>query len=949
MTKAVFSRAWVRVLLGVGCGAAAWALNLIPVQILSSETPWFAFGGAFVLFAYRALGPLPGLLSALVGFAALGSVVEMGLVAATTYAIEGYVVSRLAERTRSLVVADVLFWLTAGAVLDALAYLWWMQLASGFVLLLLVKQLLNGVANAVLADWATRNSRIRTRLGLPATSVRAWQDVLFDRTVPVVMVPMAVIVFLLARASHSASVDRLAAHLRLAAAHASEGADAFLTTRAASLRELRLALDAARSSRGDAVARLLEEFHRAHPEYYNVFVTDDSGTVIAASPQRSSTGLSYLGRNLSHRPYFEQARQLGGRPVFGTLVLGQLHVRRAGVEPVIPVAVPRWKPDGSFGGIIMGALDAAALRAILAARSSRPEGATQLLDRAGRVVASSSPLWAPATPRAAELRAAPELADGQPAALPAPGMETYADRLGVSPRLTLVHGVSLYPFSIVADEPLSTVHQELVPTSLALIALMLLALLAVYAVARTLGAQLSSPLRAVGAVAEDLAGGEPVPREVLDRFGASAVQEIRALGTQFLRMDDALRARRDADALAVAQSEKKYRETLEQLAQAQKVEGIGRLAGGIAHDFNNLLTPIVGYTDLALSSVPADSPAKRDLALVRTAAERAKEVVGQLLAFGRAQVLDTRRIDLAESVVEFEPLLRKSLRMHHELHVVSEPGIIVEADRAKVQQVLMNLVLNAADAMPEGGRIEVHVGVQDVRHVDPSEPEPLEPGQYGVIQVGDRGVGMDELTRRRAFDPFFTTKPRGKGTGLGLSTAYGIVRQHRGTILVDSGVGLGTRMRVLLPIAASVPHLVEGAAPLPNVKITPAAPVDDGARAVMVVEDEAAVRELVRVALTRAGFRVLAARDGEEALVRAAAHPGRIDLLLSDVVMPGLSGPELARRFRQARSEARVLFMSGYASDVIAEDGALPSDAELLSKPFTPDELVARVRAVLDA
>jgi CheY-like chemotaxis protein len=321
--------------------------------------------------------------------------------------------------------------------------------------------------------------------------------------------------------------------------------------------------------------------------------------------------------------------------------------------------------------------------------------------------------------------------------------------------------------------------------------------------------------------------------------------------------------------------------------------------------------------------------------------------VAQLLAFGRAQVLDTRRIDLAEVVAEFEPLLRKSLHRHHELHVIGEPGVIVEADPAKVQQVLMNLVLNAADAMPEGGRVEVHVGIQDVLHVDASDPEPLTPGRYGVIQVGDLGVGMDDVVRRRAFDPFFTTKPRGKGTGLGLSTAYGIVRQHLGTILVDSAVGLGTRMRVLLPTAVPAPHLAATTAPLPDVLIGPTATVDAGARTVLVVEDEGVVRELVRVALTRAGFRVLAARDGEEAMVRAAAHSGRIDLLLTDVVMPGLSGPELARRFRQARAESRVLFMSGYAADVIAEEGALAGDADLLSKPFTPDELVARVHDAL--
>jgi CheY-like chemotaxis protein/anti-sigma regulatory factor (Ser/Thr protein kinase) len=372
------------------------------------------------------------------------------------------------------------------------------------------------------------------------------------------------------------------------------------------------------------------------------------------------------------------------------------------------------------------------------------------------------------------------------------------------------------------------------------------------------------------------------------------------------------------------------------------------LAGGIAHDFNNLLTPIVGYTDLALSSLPANTPARKDLALVRTAAGRAKEVVAQLLAFGRAQVLDTKRIDLAEVVAEFEPLLRRSLAVDYDLVVIAEPGVVVEADRAKVQQVLMNLVLNAADAMPKGGRVEVRVGtIQDVA-CDPSDPEPIAAGSYGVVRVRDHGVGMDDATRRRAFDPFFTTKPRGKGTGLGLSTAYGISRQHRGTIQVESAPGNGTEMRVLLPLAAPAPHLVPTGLATPDLPL-PAASLatDSGAQTILVAEDEPTVRELVRSALARAGYRVLAARDGEEAMVRAAAHDGRIDLLLTDVVMPNVNGRELARRFRAARPDARVLFMSGYAADVIADEGALNGDAELLVKPFTPEELEARVRAAL--
>ena len=934
-----------RLALAVACGAVAFALNHASAPLLAPSAPTFAFSGIFVLFAFRALGPLPGLVAALVGYAAPSAMTDAVIVGMALHAAEGFFAAKLAERIRSLVVADVVFWLTAGALLDTTAYGAWLGRSAGYVLLLVVTQMLNGVMNAVVADSALRIPRVRRALRQPADASRSWHDVLFDRTVPLVMVPMTIIALLLARASYSSSLNQTAADLRRSAMRAETVADQFLQSRLTSLEALQdqlVRLPSAPAERTDAVLR---EFLELHHEFVNVFLTEASGIIVAAAPEPMRSGVRNRGRDISRRSYFAEARGTG-RPVFGELVLGQLHVRRPGIEPVLPLAVPLTTAQGAFGGVLMGALDAATLRAILTASAGVRDGLVQLLDRAGRVVASSNADWTLGTPRA------PDLPDWNGARAGALSVIAPRDRsveelgAGAGRRLAITQGVSTFPFVVLVDAPLSALHRDLIPTSLALIALMLGALLSVYAVARTLGAQLTAPLQTIGAVAEDLAGGQPVPREVLDEFDASRVDEVQALGAQFRRMDDALRERREADAKAVKQSESKYRETLEQLAQAQKMEGIGRLAGGIAHDFNNLLTPIVGYTDLAMAAVPAGGSAHRDLALVRTAAGRAKEVVAQLLAFGRAQVLDIQRIELAEVVAEFEPLLRRSLGVTHELTVIAEPGIVVEADRAKVQQVLMNLVLNASHAMPSGGIVEVHVGLEEQVRPDPTDPEPIAPGRYGVICVSDTGIGMDEETRRRAFDPFFTTKPRGKGTGLGLSTAYGIARQHRGTILVDSVVGGGTQMRVFLPVAEAVPHVVTSLPPIQDV-LLPAWSPEDAKATVLVVEDERAVRDLVRVALTRAGYRVMTARDGEEALTRAAAHDGPIDLLLTDVVMPGLNGREVARRFRDARPSSRVLFMSGYTSDVVAGEGVLAGDAELLMKPFTPDELAARVRVAL--
>ena len=926
---------------GVACGAMALALNHIPAPLLSSESPEFAFGGALVLFAFWQLGLVPGLVAAFVGYAVDGGVREVMLATMVLYAVEGYVASRLAARTRSLVVADVLYWLSAGALLDVLVYRWWMGIAPGYVLLLLVKQILNGVMNAVIADAASRMPAVQRWIGAPLRAPRSWQHVSFDRTVPVVMIPMTIIVLLLARASFAAQFNGVAADLRQVVTNAEEGAGQFLQARRSSVEGL-----ARQVAAGGGSEATLREFHRTHQEFVSLCVTDAAGTILYSSPAMSTTGEPYTGRNIGSRPYFEEARATG-RPVFGELMLGQLHLRRPGVEPILPLAVPLSTAGGAFDGVVMGALDAATLRAILAARTGQGEGAAQLLDGAGRIVASTSPQWTPGDRRASELARVLGERASLPVTVVARDGTSYADRLGVDPRLTVAQRVAGLPFVALVDEPLSTVYRSMIPTMLALIALMLAALLAVYAVARNAGAQLATPMQSIGAIAEVAAEGKSVPREVLADWEASPVQEVRAVAAKIRVADTALRERREADASVVERSESRYREALEQLVQAQKMESIGRLAGGIAHDFNNLLMPILGYTDLAISSLPTGSQSRGDLELARVAAERAKEVVAQLLAFSRTQVLDVNRADLDQVVAEFEPLLRSTLSANINLIVIAEPGIVVEADRSKVQQVLMNLVINAADSMPKGGRLEVRVGLEEAALPDAADPDPLASGTYGVITVSDTGIGMDAETRQRAFDPFFTTKPKGKGTGLGLSTAYGIARQHRGSIVADSAVGFGTRMRVLLPLAVPAPFHPVVAPPAPQFSPGGASAPGGTLASVMVVEDERAVREFVHTALIRAGYRVLTAQDGDDALARAAAHEGGIDLLLTDVVMPGLSGPELARRFRVARPDARVLFMSGYAADVIAAEGTLPGDADLLVKPFTPDELVARLGATL--
>ncbi|HEY8551741.1 MAG TPA: ATP-binding protein [Vicinamibacterales bacterium] len=376
-----------------------------------------------------------------------------------------------------------------------------------------------------------------------------------------------------------------------------------------------------------------------------------------------------------------------------------------------------------------------------------------------------------------------------------------------------------------------------------------------------------------------------------------------------------------------------------QLAQATKMESIGRLAGGIAHDFNNLLTAILGYVDLLQGSLREDDPIGRHAAQIRRAAERASLLTRQLLAFSRKQFLQPRVLDLNAVVAENSEMLRRLISEQIELLVRLDPQpLSVKVDPSQLQQVLMNLAVNARDAMPGGGTLTIETGrVQLDAHALGGTPE-FEPGPYAQLVVSDTGVGMDALTRARIFEPFFTTKRVGEGTGLGLSTVYGIVRQSGGHVVVDSERGKGSRFTIYLPA-------VERAAGAAQIE-SPAPEGPTGTESVLLVEDDAMVRSLAAEALRLKGYHVLDAGDGNEALAAAQRHAAKIDLLIADVVMPRMTGRELAERLAPLQPGMKVLFMSGYPGNFggpVASRGA-----DLLEKPFTPGTLVARVRQALD-
>ncbi len=377
----------------------------------------------------------------------------------------------------------------------------------------------------------------------------------------------------------------------------------------------------------------------------------------------------------------------------------------------------------------------------------------------------------------------------------------------------------------------------------------------------------------------------------------------------------------------------------EQLRQAQKMEAIGQLAGGVAHDFNNLLTTVLASSDMALAQLDPGAPARDDIEEIRHAAARASALTGQLLALSRKQMVEPRTLDLARVIGETSRLLERLLGEQVWLVTrVTEDLGAVRADRGQVEQVLLNLAVNARDAMPGGGTLTMRASNVVLETPLTTRFMDVPPGEYVLLEVQDTGAGMDEATLPRIFEPFFTTKPRGKGTGLGLASVYGIVRQGGGAINVDSTPGQGTTFRIYLPRVSPDTAAEEPVQP---------ARAEAGTETILLVEDEPALMGVGQRILQTAGYTVLAAHDAEDALRQAATWSGPIDLLLTDVIMPGETGPVLAHRLVHQRPELRVLYMSGYAGDELGEHGVLEPGVALLQKPFTARDLAARVRETL--
>jgi len=377
----------------------------------------------------------------------------------------------------------------------------------------------------------------------------------------------------------------------------------------------------------------------------------------------------------------------------------------------------------------------------------------------------------------------------------------------------------------------------------------------------------------------------------------------------------------------------------ERLRQSQKMEAIGNLAGGIAHDFNNMLSVILGYTDLARNALAAGDPIRQDLEEVLTAAERARKLTSQLLTFSRKQVLKPQLLDLNVVLAGMRSMLARLLGEQVDLNLVqNDPLGTVKVDQGQLEQVVLNLAVNARDSMPNGGKLTMETAnvTLDASYAD-ANPDVVA-GPYVLLAVADTGVGIEPDVLERIFEPFFTTKKEGHGTGFGLTTVFGIVRQSGGHINVYSEPGRGTTFKTYFPRSSERPDLRV---------VAPARTAPGGVETILLVEDLDSVRALSRTILARRGYRVLEANCGEEALRVAREHPGVIHLLVTDVVMPRMTGPELAAALVGARSDVKVLFMSGYTDGAIVDHGHLPPGSEFLQKPIAPDILLDRVRKIL--
>lgn len=791
-------------------GIAAALLNRYEVALLTEETPLFIFGGFLAYFAVARLGTGPGVLAAAVmvaPFFLLDPIqqVHPGLaVGIGFYVLEAAAVGFLYRRVGSLVLAAAMFWFGAGWLLDAVVFRAWVGLDPAYVLLLLVKQILNGVANAAVAEILLTAPVARWlpgRLGGPVHpgSIRSY---VFNRMMLVAGVPTVVLGLLYARARFQDDLATAQATSLEVAVDALRGVEDELDGRSAALARAAKQIQAAMED-PEGLDAAMDDVALGLPDFYAVAVTNASDRVLAARPSVNLDGLELAGASLEGRDYLQEARSTGVS-VFGGFLLGRLGFRDP-TAPGVVLAEPLFDARGGYVGALVGGLDTRSFHGDLA--GAAPVGYhVTLMDSDRRVLDSSDPSLAPGTPLDQELRRS----DGQVPTTPILGDGTRPLTFTYYPppdgslrsdlALDLVHAtyrpVAWAGWGILVSLPTGPLYATFLPSVTWTLGLIGLAFGGTVVVALAFSARLTLPVRQGAAAAASIAD-EPFGPVDLSDVRSGGLQELDDLAAALALMR--VRLQKRATAVRARQMELEN-----QLVHAQKMEVIGHLAGGVAHDFNNILTPVLAHADLALEQV--DDPDVADsLEQILAAAQRGRDITRQLLAHSRKQVLRMEALDLREEIGRGRRILESFLRDDVEMTLVDgDPVWPVHADATQIQQILMNLALNAQDAMAGGGRLDIRVFNHIVGADDGMGDDTIPAGRYVILEVEDSGQGMRPEVLERVFEPFFSTKEASRGTGLGLSTVYGIVRQHAGGIRVSSEPGNGTTFRLFFPVRDDV-------------------------------------------------------------------------------------------------------------------------------------------------
>ena len=940
-------RTLVRWGLAVALGVAALVLNQWTFPILTRETPNFIFGGIPVLVSFLALGPAPGILTALISlfafpiqdFWAAHPAAAVGLL---IYVVEGLAVYYLYRRTRSIPLAAALFWFGGGWILTLLNYHLWMGLSFGYTALFVVKQLLNALMVALGAELILSRPIRHWFQRITGGSVPPYPlaEYAFRRTVFLTLIPLTFLGLLHARSQYEAVIRDIGDENMRLAWETSRDVDDYIRERHQTLAELARAIEADQA--GVNVGGHLQAFLNLYPESYLIARTDPAGRVIEARPTTSAAGDTLAGLDISHRDYFQATRD-GQSMVHGRLILGDLEIRDTGaIEPAVIMTHPLALTDGRFGGALVASIDPAfaAMELDIMAEPIAHNRVT-ILDSEGILIGSVVPGRDAGLeietiirgPQDTELDPFPLARLTQPTTFSyfPPPSGSIQSMLALDLTFASFQPVLRSGWGVMVDTPSTVLYARILPVTFQILALVGGVLLLLVVIVRAFARGVALPISAAADTARRITAGELEPGVVSSKLATSPLMEPRELHASLEAMRSAL-ARKDELTRA------RQQELEAQLLQAQKMEAVGLLAGGIAHDFNNMLTPIMGLSDLGREE--AESDTVRDyFREIQSASARAREIVHQLLAFSRKQVLSMNPVDLGDELRRSHGLLRSLLRENIELEIeIEDAPHPVLADATQLQQILVNLAVNAQDAMSDGGRLRIAVDRVEAGPVDLTE-ESLNGRPLVKLAVSDTGDGIEGDHLPQIFDPFFTTKSPGKGTGLGLATVYGIVRQHDGAIRARSRPGSGTTFEIYLPVTQREVSSKADARP----------PTDPGSvhgARILLVEDDEAVRRFVRRVLDRAGYAVHVARSAEEGLGIAESE-GAFDLLLTDVILPGRNGRELYEEMAARQPGLRALFMSGYSHDVLG-DGGLPRGTQFLSKPFELNELMAQVRSVLE-